>query len=367
MGDDDKDNKNDQSDQNNDARGNSADVPGPMPGSTVGPGVPAQPSVDGATPGIPKATHKGSKGKTIGIIIAILILLAGGGAAAYFGYYLPHKPDNILKKALVKTFSGQQLTSEHLTGSLSAANTDNNTTTSGSLSFASNRTGAFDLSANVTTGSAKFTFDAKSQDGSTVFLRVNGLNKLISTLGLSSNSLVTQSTTTMFNKIDNQWIEIDKGTMSQLNATQATDLINMSSSDRTKLANAYSKNQFLRVKQTLADQKIGSLTSYHFKVLIDKNKLKSFVSAIKSSNLSSISISNAQKKSLDSLIGSIDFNKYPVDVWIDKNTMYIDQVSSTLTSGPTALTLRLTVTDFNKSVEVVKPTSAKTLMQLLGQ
>jgi hypothetical protein len=71
-------------------------------------------------------------------------------------------------------------------------------------------------------------------------------------------------------------------------------------------------------------------------------------------------------KSFNSEVDKTNFSKYPTNVWIAKDTKMIDQVGFTTTSDGTKVDLRLTITDYNKPVTVVKPTGAKSLLEIIS-
>src|SRR2546423_452925 len=52
----------------------------------------ASPSVASAQAPPPKS--RGRKKKLVLLLVPLLVLLIGGGAGAYFGYYVPNKPEN---------------------------------------------------------------------------------------------------------------------------------------------------------------------------------------------------------------------------------------------------------------------------------
>src|SRR6266545_1720262 len=95
-------------------------IPGPAP---AGPAWPTAP--DNQTPVMPASfaagtPKKSKKGLLIGLIVAAAVVIFGGAsAAAYLGYVVPNKPENVLKTALINSFSTDKVTSQHFEGKLS--------------------------------------------------------------------------------------------------------------------------------------------------------------------------------------------------------------------------------------------------------
>src|SRR6266576_6116904 len=67
--------------------------------------------------GQPAVTSQSSKRskrlprKAILVPALVMLVLLGGGAAAYFGYYVPNKPENVLRQAIENSLTEHQATS----------------------------------------------------------------------------------------------------------------------------------------------------------------------------------------------------------------------------------------------------------------
>ncbi len=343
------------------------DVPGgPVPGSKVTPGG-SEPPASEATPAKASPSSSGRSGKKlVMIIILVLLVLGGGGAAAYFGYYVPNKPQNILKKALVNTFSDPNLKSAYFTGDITSESLEGGLSMSANLNGAANSDGAFSLNGSLSINNAKVTADVRSTDGTNFYLRVGGLEGITKLLGSTSTDTSAQASKSIYSAIDNQWIMLDVNTLSQIGLEiENLNPLKMTKNEAKAVADAYAKNQFLIVNKKLANEKVGSTDSYHFKATVDKTKFKSFVSAVKAAKLANLTITDSQQKSWNASVDKASSSGTPIDLWIAKNTKYIDKVSVTTTSSNTKTTMSLTITDYNKAVNIEKPANAKTLVELI--
>jgi hypothetical protein len=349
----------------------------PTPPTPTTPAWPAAGGADGNV-GMPASAAMGGvhkpapKGVLIGLIIALVVLVLGGGAAAaYFGYVVPNQPENVLKAALRNTFDNKKVTSEHFNGKVSVKDKETNTTLSATFNGGANNAGAVQITADLDAVVTKVTLDARSVDGSTYYLKVGGLDGLPELLnayaadsGLSASEISAYSS--LISGLNDQWIEINQSILSQLGLGD-TGTLKITSTDRDKIAKAYANHQFLSITQTLADESISSMPSHHYKVTINKTELKNFLVALKDAKVESIKITQDDITSLDNSVKNIDFNKYPVDVWIAKDTKLIDQVTFTYSDDQATLNIRYTIADYNKPVTVTKPTGAKSLLEILSE
>src|SRR4051812_9502094 len=76
------------------------------PGQVFGPEA-----VPVTAPDMPTQKRRFRFKKQLAIGLAIMVALLGGSAAAYFGYYMPNKPQNILAQAVSNTLQQHQITS----------------------------------------------------------------------------------------------------------------------------------------------------------------------------------------------------------------------------------------------------------------
>ncbi len=296
------------------------------------------------------------------IVIAAVVVLLGAAASAY--YYVINKPQNVLGMALQNSFS-DKITSVAFDGQVQVKPKDS-TVLSASFAGKGNQSGAFDISGTADAVITKVTFDARSLDGSTYYVKVGGLAGLPELLAASGDSTAT-ALAPLINTVDNQWIEINQSIIKQFTGSDTSINTKLSASDRQKIYDAYKKNQFLTVQKTLATETIKGQASYHYQVVADATKLKAFVAAIKSANLSIGKLTQDDIASINKQIDSAHLSKYPFDVWISKGNRYIDQVGFNVASDGDTATLKMALFDYNKSVTVVKPANSKSLLEIISK
>jgi len=319
----------------------------------------------GANP-LPVTSHKhGKKGMFVGLIAAATLLLLSGGAAAAY-YYVMNKPDNVLKMALANTLDLSKNKTTHFSGALTIKDTSSGMNTQGTYQGeVNNQTGAFSLSGSMDLLLAKLGIDVRSVDGKTVYVKVDGLSELGGLLGATGTQSVASLYTQLIASVNNQWLEINPSITEQLGVASPLKDDTFSDADKSKLMDVYQQNAFLIVKQKMPDEAIKGAKSYHFKLGLDKAKLKSFVLALKNAKLKSLEITEAQLKSFNSSVDGADLSKLPVEVWIAKSTKMISQVSVNVSESGTSVNFRFTVDSYNKPVNVEKPEGAKSLMEVI--
>jgi hypothetical protein len=343
--------------------------------------APAAPAWPASTPGavMPASAiggaHKPANKKKllVALIIAVVIVVLGGGvAAAYFGYVAPNKPENVLKTALMNTFDSQKVKSEHFNGKLSMKDKESNMTMAATFTGGANSDGAFEVKADVDAVVTKLTLDARSTDGKTLYLKVGGLEGLPELLNAyddtatPEDAAIAKAMTPVIASLNNQWVEINQSILSQFGIDADTST-KLSQADLNKLADAYAKHQFLSVQEKLASEKISDMDSYHYKVAVDKTELKAFVTAVKDAKIDSLKVTQDNVTDFNNMVKDVDFSKYPLDVWITKDTKFIDQVTFTYGDKESTVNARLTVVDYNKPVTVVKPTGAKSILEVISE
>ncbi|HSX31642.1 MAG TPA: hypothetical protein VLF43_00115, partial [Candidatus Saccharimonadales bacterium] len=306
----------------------------------------------------PAKSRKKIKAVALAIVLAVLILGAGS-AAAYVGYYLPNKPENVLGKALVNTFS-KDVTSVAFEGELSAED-KNGKAAAGASTFsgATAASGAFQLKADVDLLVTTISADLRSTDGKSLFVKVGGLKGLDGMLGESESMYGP-----LIQQVDNQWFEVNESLIKQ--ATQNKLDTKLSDADRQKLTDAYKAHQFLVVTDALSGQSIKGVACYHYKLGIDKTELKAFAKAVKDAKVETLKLDDTDLSRFNKEVGSANFNRVKTDIWITKNDKKIKQLLATGTEDNQTYALRFTIIDYNKQVKVDKPSGAKSIMELLG-
>jgi hypothetical protein len=351
-------------------------TPAPLPDAPT-PNMGDSSSVLGSAPSGMVAQKKGKKPLIIAsIVVVLLVVIFGGVAAAY--YQVMNKPQNVLDKALLNSFDGTKASSMDFEGSLDIKPKSSDTISTTFTGSTDAKAGAFKLNAKVDATVATINLDVLSADGSTLYLRVSGLDGLASLLGLGSGSTSAAGSAAddplgldamiapLISGLNNQWIQINSSMLKQLTGTDTSVNTKLSDSDRQKLGDAYKKNEFIVVSKTFSDEAIKGQSSKHYQVTIDKTKLKSFMVAVKADNISSLKLTSDDIAAFNKSIDKYDLNKYPVDVWVAKSSKMIDQISFSASSDGTNVHLRLTVDGYNKPVKVTVPANAKSFLDVLS-
>jgi hypothetical protein len=348
------------------------DVPpaAPQPGAAPPAHMPASaiPEADNTAPtpiNLPVSPqHKRKKTKLVALIIVLVILVLGlGSAAAYVGYYLPNKPDNILGQALLNSFSKDLVKSASFEGKVSATDKDGKAISgSGTYKGIVDQKGAFDITATVDVVLTKLTFDARSVDGKSYYLRVDGLDGLAALLSSSGGAAAAYAP--IIAVVEDQWFEISESVLKQYSG--GTYNTTLSDADRQKIVDAYGGSPFFVVTETLASESIKGVDSHHYKVGFDKTKLKAFAVALKNAKLDSLKLSDDDIKSFNKSVDSGDSSKFVVDVWIDKTAKLFKQFQVNATENGQKVTMTLTIEDYNKPLNVEKPADAKSILELLS-
>ena len=323
-----------------------------------------------AAPGAPGmvAPSKGKKMLILAVAAVLFVLVVVGGVAAAF-YQVMNRPQNVLNTALENAFSSTKVTSASFEGSVDVKPKDGTTLTTTFTGSADAKTGAMTLSAKLDAVVATVGLDLRTTDGTTLYLRVSGLDGLAALLsqGSSSDSGSTiDAFAPLISTLNNQWVEINPSMIKQLTGTDTNLNAKLTDADRQKLADAYKSHQFLIVSKSFKDEAIKGKQSKHYQITIDKTQLKAFVTTVANDHIAGLKPTTDGINSFNKMVDKLDTAKYPVDVWISKSDKLIDQVSLTATSNGTTITLRSTMDDYNAPVHVTAPDGAKSILDILS-
>jgi hypothetical protein len=304
----------------------------------------------------------------------IVLVLFGGSALAYYAYYLPNRPDNIVKDALVNMVYGNKLSSAHIDAKFQTTDKQSKQTFSGTLSGDIGKGGQFDITANVDAVITQVSAELKSTDGKNVYIKVGGLDGLSQLLSGSDTknstaNSIASSLSPLLSSINNQWFEINQSLISQeVPALNTSTMQKPTQADVSKLEQIYQQHQFLVVKQTFANQTISGYPSYHYTIIVSTSQIKAFLTAVNNAHIKSLSQETSEISSLSNMIGQSNLANYPIGIWISKSNKLIDQLSIfTSDSSGDPVSATITLSKFNNPVSVTTPTGAKSILQLLGQ
>lgn len=328
-------------------------------GSVVGPTEVASPLIPSAP--IAQKTPKKKKWLIAGLVVLIIIILGGASAAAYVGYFMPRQPKYVLARALGNSVSKDVIKSAHYEGDFAVKDAKENQTFKGNFNGGVSDT-AFAFNGSVGLQVTTLKFDVRAFKNSSGYVKIDGLKGLPELLKQDSSMAAMYAP--IISSINNQWIELDQSLLANLGQKGLSASYQVSDEDAAKIEKMYRENPFLEVTKVHSDEEIHGVKSHHYTVTINRDKLYNFGQDLKGAdikNFPEISQSDLNQ------IKKAQFSKYPVDVWIDTADTVINQIAFTAKEDDTELSLRMAYTDVNKSVNISKPTNAKTLMEVLSE
>ena len=304
-------------------------------------------------------------------IILLFLLLAGAGAAAgaYYGYYLPNKPENVVKKAFLNEFANPAVINEsgRFEGRLSLSGGDMPKEL-GPITFEGAGDGGegFLLKATISTPFAKPTFELRSLDRETVYLKVGGLkglSKLVSNFLPAEEagqyqSLLSQLPT-VIEGLNDQWMEIGG-----LGGNEA--FTRFDEDTRRTVAEAYQRHPFLSNVQKQDTETLNGRSATRYRVNVEKRQFEEFVERLHRQKKEFLGLEESQLKSFKDFMEKQDLNRHPFDLWIS-DRQRIEQFAYRGTqSNGTGIDFRLTVTQRAGNVTIQKPQNTKSVLELLG-
>ena len=353
--------------------GPEAPAPGlSVPGTTVDPTAPTLPNMPAsdmspaAAPfaAVPVAAPAGARKKKLmilGLVVVVVVLALLGGAAVAYRAML-NKPDNILGTALSNTLNDPDLKTAQFSGAVDVTSDDQTITATYQGSAGAN--GTFDVNGKVDVLLANLTFDVRSTDGSTFYFKFGGLDGLAALLGADPNSIAAFYAP-FIGTINDQWFEVNQSLIEQY-AGKDVKAEKLSKADQEKLFAAYKNHRFIVVKQVLADEKLKDVDNYHYKLGVDKELLKAFMTEVKSSNVAALKLDQKQLDEFKKAVDDAKLDSYPIEIWIAKKTKLISQVTLGASADGDTMKARLTIDGFNKPLNVEKPADAKSLLEVLS-
>lgn len=299
---------------------------------------------------------------------AIAVLILGSTAGAYFGMYVPNKPENVLRTALKNT---AQQTKAKYNGSLAVESTDEQNSYAANIkldgqlnSEAGNFQGIFD----VTVSGVKVPAEIRKVDKN-LYIKFGDLSTIKSLAG--SVPEYTQVIDELTTKLSDQWIEVDETLLKQAKADCAIDAVSslkLTEQDLTTLENRYNEVQFTTINST-ADDKVNGKDAIKYELEIDDNKLAEYAKGLNElSAVKKLKECDATKDQLnDEKLA--DNDKTPLTVWVDKDSKVISKIAGQTTKKDeektkTKANLELTLVYGQANIE--KPQDAKPLLEVVG-
>lgn len=306
--------------------------------------------------------------KKFSLPLIIALVLVGGSAAAYFAVVVPKKPENVLKKAIVNTLKKRQVkTNGELKVEDSAAETE--ALKSFNIGFSTQS----DADKKVSSATLEFVakdiklpFEFRTVDNN-LYLKIGDAN----TLENISSMLDTEVAATInaFGApLANKWIVIESELLKQSGTDCLLDSGTWNDADADAVANVYSKNKFVKVKNT-AQESVAGRASTKMSLEVDQDKAKTFVKGLNDvpafKKVNDCTNKFSQGQGLDSQLDK-EANKgtYELNVWVDNSDKTFSKLELIGKDGESTATFTITF-DYS-GVSVEKPTDATPLTELLG-
>jgi hypothetical protein len=222
-----------------------------------------------------------------------VFLLLGGGAAAYFGYYLPNKPENLWGNSLVNMGKGYDKLADYAKNYKS----DKGMKYSGSFKVTGDTAadGTFegsgdnkngDFKANISAGGLKMNIEVLAIDSNTanpdIYIKADGIAGIESLLGTSDPDL-----TKALGGINGQWYFIDHSLLDQYEGASNSDS-QFTKKDLDEIIQAVEgpskkyvftddlRNMAFVIKEKVGKEKQDDRSVYHYKIGVNKANLKAY-------------------------------------------------------------------------------------------
>lgn len=291
--------------------------------------------------------------RTLLVVLVAVLLLLGLGSGYVFGYYIPNKPENVWKDALVNTGKGYDMLTSYATAvpkDVQGLDMQGSYKVNGAIISDGTMTGKSQGSDSQFTGSIsavglKINYDVRSikSSGDTpdYYFKVSGIQGLGDLVGGGYPGVAGA-----LNGLNNQWYVIDHTLFQQLAGASGSStsqqygvkdvqntLNTVGVPNKTYLfTNDASKAVFVQKSYVGAEKRDGRST-YHYKAGVDKTHLKSYLQTlcdglskdklgklVLNNGLASTNCTDFAKRA-----DSVDASQ-TADVWVDRHTKLVHAV-----------------------------------------
>lgn len=168
------------------------------------------------------------------------------------------------------------------------------------------------------------------------------------------------------NKLKGKWLKMD--TPEELMGAPVEEPVSdveeaLTEEQQKQLEQLYKETTFLIIVEELDDEKIDSVSTYHYKVNINKEDIMNFF--VKSAEIFEEPMTVDEKEDLEKTLTT--FSENPSEVWIGKKDNYIYKCTSRLhikeQGYDLTLDVELKLFDYNKQVEVTAPDPSEIVEQ----
>lgn len=300
--------------------------------------------------------------KKLTVVLATVLVLLGASAAAYFGYYVPNKPENIWRTALERTGKGY----DKLVGYVNTAKYDKGLKYDGSFKVdatelkadgnikgSSDDQGNSQTSGSISAVGLKVNFNLLTLASQTsvpdLYFKVDGIQGLGSFFGVSDPNF-----NKAFDSINGQWYFVDHTLLEQSSSADKNQL-SISKKDVNDFLNAIggptkkyiftsdTQNMGVVAREQIGREKEDGLNTYHYKVGINKANIKKWNTEVcdnlKDNKLyKTLSFGQDQATIDKECYDTSDIDKLKdsqtADVWVDLHTKLVHKVRFTDSKQP---------------------------------
>jgi hypothetical protein len=329
-------------------------------------------------------------GRIIGITIFVVCLLGAGSALAYYYVRSSLSPEQVLNKAFVamqtvKTYSfsiNSTSTVQIPTSSLTMIGSGNGS--NGRVSLIANASGSMDIS-DLTDLKESLVVDVSASTGTTPTfggkVEYIGLDNIyyvkIDEVNLGGPSSASNPITAMLQFFIGSWFKIDPVALQKTFAadvatstlSQIQSSTQLSSEKIQQIKSIAAQYPIITVSKTLPDETIDGQDTYHYKLAINEDNLKSFIAAAYPV-VSGQSLSSEQIASMTAAFNDLVVND--LEIWIGKKDFLVYKVSGdiSVTQGNAGQSEEMQFSDlnsdYNQPVNIVAPDGAKDVAQIIG-
>lgn len=303
------------------------------------------------------------------IAVVALVLIGGTSSAAYFAYYVPNKPENILAEAVKNTLQQKQTQVEGVM-TMDIEGTSMKVTLKGQS----------DLTARTASGEGTLTFSGVSVSmefrytEDNIYFKFKDLGTvkslLIAYAGMlgEDSSKVSSFVDSVAVALDDQWIVVDSTLLKQAKMDCLLNNDTLFTNDDMKLLeDRYTKNPFATVESTTSDN-VNGVTAQKFELKIDGSKATQYTEGLKDlSYMKKIRECTGEDSTTESTSPG-DNSK--VTLWVDKSSKRIIKMETTGSvnsdSGQRGSGTVILNVSYNP-VSVEKPENTKPLLQVSAE
>jgi len=316
-------------------------------------------------------------------IIAVVVIIAGVGSVVYFaGPSVPDSPNGIVQQSLIKLLD---LKSYKQSGEIKSGFATNGQETSLSVDF-SGFSDRRDL--NNIKGSGLFSFSlngflpemSKEEDFQEDEISISAEMRITNneTFYIKINKFPTLGLMDL-SSLEGKWVKINLADLEkQLNLLGVEEYQELkksqevTSEDIEEMKNLLSQYQIFKVTEELADEKVNGATTYHYKVDINDEELKNFLTESLKTEDEKDQLNDAFSAIFSDPKISEQLKDFEIEIWIGKkdNLIYKIFVNGKMlleeSMGDMTFSLSLLLSDFNKKVVIDIPEETKSLEEVMG-